>query len=84
VVIEVWRKHEINAATYYKWKAKYGGLDASESMPIEALKTQNCLLLNCLLKGKFTEIRLMVDYSVNMHMLHMRLMRDVERKEFVK
>jgi putative transposase len=26
----VWRKHGISSATYYKWKAKYGGLEVSE------------------------------------------------------
>jgi len=30
-VNEVSRKHGINSATYYKWKAKYGGLEASSS-----------------------------------------------------
>ena len=29
-VNEIWRKYEISSATYYKWKAKYGGLDASD------------------------------------------------------
>lgn len=29
-VNEIWRKHGISSGTYYKWKAKYGGLDASE------------------------------------------------------
>lgn len=29
-VKEVWRKHGISSATYYKWKAKFGGLDASQ------------------------------------------------------
>jgi putative transposase len=29
-VNEIWRKHGISSATYYKWKAKYGGLDVSE------------------------------------------------------
>jgi putative transposase len=24
-VNEIWRKHGISSATYYKWKAKYGG-----------------------------------------------------------
>ena len=28
---EVWRKHGISSATYYKWKAKYGGLEVSRA-----------------------------------------------------
>ena len=27
---DLWRKHGISSATYYSWKAKYGGLDASQ------------------------------------------------------
>lgn len=27
---ELLRKHNISSATYYKWKARYGGLDASD------------------------------------------------------
>jgi hypothetical protein len=29
-VNEIWRQYGISSATYYKWKAKYGGLDASD------------------------------------------------------
>jgi putative transposase len=25
----LWRKHGISSATYYSWKTKFGGLDAS-------------------------------------------------------
>ena len=28
---DVCRKHGISAATFYKWKAKYGGLEVSEA-----------------------------------------------------
>jgi hypothetical protein len=28
---DVCRKHGISSATFYKWKAKYGGLDVSEA-----------------------------------------------------
>ena len=30
VLKDLWRKHGISSATYYSWKAKYGGLDASQ------------------------------------------------------
>lgn len=29
-VNEIWRQYGISSATYYKWKAKYGVLDASD------------------------------------------------------
>jgi putative transposase len=28
---DVCRKHGVSSATFYKWKAKYGGLDVSEA-----------------------------------------------------
>ena len=34
---EVWRKHGISSATYYKWKAKYGGLEISELVRVKSL-----------------------------------------------
>jgi putative transposase len=39
-VREVIRKHGISSASYYKWKAKYGGLDASEIKRIKGLEGQ--------------------------------------------
>jgi putative transposase len=35
---DVIRKHGISSASYYKWKAKYGGLDASELKRIKELE----------------------------------------------
>ena len=43
-VNEVYRKHGISSATYYKWKAKYGGLDASELKRIKELEAENAKL----------------------------------------
>ena len=37
---EVIRKHGISSASYYKGKAKYGGLDASEVKRIQELEGQ--------------------------------------------
>ena len=38
---EVCRKHGISSATFYKWKAKYGGLEVSEAKRLRALEDEN-------------------------------------------
>ena len=43
-VAELTRKHEISAATYYAWKAKYGGLSASELKRLKELEAENTRL----------------------------------------
>ena len=41
---EVCRKHGISSASFYKWKAKYGGLDVSETRRLKALEAENARL----------------------------------------
>jgi putative transposase len=41
---DVCRKHGISTATFYKWKAKYGGLDVSEARRLKALEAENAKL----------------------------------------
>ena len=41
---EVCRKHGITATTFYRWKAKYGGLDVSEAKRLRALEDENAKL----------------------------------------
>lgn len=43
-VKELCRKHGISDATYYNWKAKYGGLDASELKRLKELEAENAKL----------------------------------------
>ena len=38
---EVCRKHGISSATFYKWKAKYGGLEVSDARRLKALDEEN-------------------------------------------
>jgi putative transposase len=38
---DVCRKHGISSATFYKWKAKYGGLDVSEAKRLRSLGDEN-------------------------------------------
>ena len=40
-VNEIWRKYGISSATYYKWKAKYGGLEASDIKRLKELEHEN-------------------------------------------
>ncbi|MBD1583921.1 IS3 family transposase [Pseudoalteromonas sp. S16_S37] len=43
-VEEVWRKHGISSATYYNWKAKYGGMEASDVKRLKELEEENAKL----------------------------------------
>jgi len=38
---EICRQHGISGATYYKWKAKYGGLEVSEARRLRQLEEEN-------------------------------------------
>src|SRR6185295_18168031 len=38
---DVCRKHGISSATFYKWKAKYGGLEVSDAKRLKALEDEN-------------------------------------------
>ena len=40
-VPELCREHGISAATFYKWRAKYGGMDASMIAQTKALEDEN-------------------------------------------
>jgi len=41
---EVCRRHGISSATFYKWKAKYGGLEVSDAKRLKALEDENAKL----------------------------------------
>jgi putative transposase len=41
---EVCRRHGISSATFYKWKAKYGGLEVSEAKRLRSLEDENAKL----------------------------------------
>ena len=40
-VADLCRNHGVSDATLYKWKAKYGGMDASEAKRLTALEDEN-------------------------------------------
>lgn len=63
---EVCRKHGISNATFYKWKAKYGGMDVSDARRLKALEAENAKLK-----------RIVADLSLDIVML-----KDVNSKKW--
>ena len=53
-VPELCREHGMSSATFYKWRAKYGGMDASLMARLKELEDENCRL-----KKMYAEERLM-------------------------
>ena len=43
-VKDICRQAGISSATYYKWKSKYGGMDASELRRVKELEAENARL----------------------------------------
>lgn len=43
-VAEICRKHGISSATFYKWRSKYGGMDASMLKRVKELEAENSRL----------------------------------------
>jgi putative transposase len=41
---ELCRRHGISSATFYAWKAKFGGMDVSDAKRLKALEDENARL----------------------------------------
>jgi putative transposase len=52
------RKHAIAEATFYRWRSKYGGVDASEAARLKELERENARLKK-LLAERDLEIEIM-------------------------
>ena len=63
---EVCRKHGISPATFYAWKAKYGGLNVSQARKLKVLEEENARLKKLLAEA----------------MLDMAVLRDVTAKKW--
>lgn len=57
-VDEICRRHEISAATFYNWKAKYGGMDVSEAKRLRDLEAENVKLKRLLADAMLDNIAL--------------------------
>lgn len=63
---DVCRRHGISDATFYKWKAKFGGLEVSEAKRMRALEDENAKLKKLLAEA----------------MLDVAMLRDVASKKW--
>ena len=57
-VAELCRKHGVNSPTFYKWKAKYGGLEVSEARRLKALELENAKLKRMLADAMLDNVAL--------------------------
>lgn len=57
-VADLCRKHGLSSATFYKWKAKYGGLDVSEARRLKALEDENAKLKRMLADAMLDNVAL--------------------------
>jgi putative transposase len=55
---EVCRKHGISSATFYAWKAKFGGLDVSEAKRLKSLEEENAKLKRLLADAMLDNVAL--------------------------
>ena len=57
-VTELCRKHGVSSPTFFKWKAKYGGLDVSEARRLKALEDENAKLKRMLADAMLDNVAL--------------------------
>ena len=55
---DVCRKHGISSATFYTWKAKFGGLEVSDAKRLKGLEDENAKLKRLLAKAMLDNVAL--------------------------
>ena len=55
---EVCRRHGVSSATFYKWKAKFGGMEVSEARRLKALEDENTKLKRLLAEAELDKAAL--------------------------
>jgi putative transposase len=55
---DVCRRHGISTATFYAWKAKYGGMEVSEARRLRAIEDENAKLKKLLADAMLDNVAL--------------------------
>jgi putative transposase len=63
---EVCRRHGISSATFFKWKARFGGMDVSDAHRLKVLENENAKLKKLLAEA----------------MLDVAMLKDLNGKKF--
>ncbi|MEH8019612.1 IS3 family transposase [Rheinheimera muenzenbergensis] len=76
-VPELCREHGMSSATFYKWRAKFGGMDASMMARLKELETENARL-----KKMYAEERLKAE--ILKEAIEKKLVKPSRRREFAQ
>lgn len=57
-VADLCRMHGLSSPTFYKWKAKFGGMDVSEARRLKALEDENAKLKRLLADAMLDNVAL--------------------------
>jgi putative transposase len=57
-VKEVTRRHGVSEQSFYRWKAKFGGLEVSEAWRLKALEAENAKLKKLLAEAHLDNVAL--------------------------
>lgn len=55
---ELCRRHGISHGTFYKWKAKYGGMEVSDARKLRTLESENAKLKKLLAEAELDKAML--------------------------
>lgn len=61
-VADLLREHNISQGTFYRWKAKFGGMDVSEAKRLKALEEEN-VRLKRLVADQALDIQILKDVN---------------------
>jgi len=64
VVTELCRQHGFSDATFYKWRAKYGGMEAADAQRLKALESENGRLKKLLAEAHLDIEALKIGFGV--------------------
>jgi putative transposase len=76
---DVCRKHGVSSATFYKWKARYGGLEGSDARRLKALEDENAKLKKLLAEAMLERA---IEGAIGSSPMASAILKDVAAKKW--